>query len=40
MKPLGLTAAASAGDTGIHDKILGSGLTKLSISNEEMDESS
>ena len=39
--PLGLTAAASAADTGIHKKILGSGQpnnTILIISNDEMDE--
>ena len=34
--PLGLTSAASAADAGIHKKILGSGITKLIISNEEM----
>ena len=34
--PLGLTAAASAADTGIHKKILGSGTTTLIISNDEM----
>ena len=35
--PLGLTAAASAGDTGIHKKILGSAHnTTLIISNDEM----
>ena len=34
--PLGLTAAASATDAGIHKKILGSGITTLTISNEEM----
>ena len=35
--PLGLTAAASAPDTGIHKKILGSGHnTTLIISNDEM----
>ena len=34
--PLGLTAAASAADAGIHEKILGSGNTTLIISNEEM----
>ena len=34
--PLGLTAAVSAADAGIHKKILGSGITKLIISNEEM----
>ena len=39
--PLGLTAAASAADAGIHKKILGSGLnnnTTLIISNVEMDD--
>ena len=39
--PLGLTAAASAADAGIHEKILGSGHnnnTTLIISNEEMDD--
>ena len=38
--PLGLTAAASAADAGIHEKILGSGHnnTTLIISNDEMDE--
>ena len=38
--PLGLTAAASAADAGIHKKILGSGHnnnTTLIISNNEMD---
>ena len=34
--PLGLTAAASAADAGIHKNILGSGNTTLIISNEEM----
>ena len=34
--PLGLTAAASAADAGIHKKILGSGNTTLIISNDEM----
>ena len=37
--PLGLTAAASAADAGIHKKILGSGhpsSTTLIISNDEM----
>ena len=34
--PLGLTAAASAADVGIHKKILGSGNTTLIISNEEI----
>ena len=33
---LGLTAAASAADAGIHKKILGSGNTTLIISNNEM----
>ena len=33
---LGLTAAASAADAGIHKKILGSATTTLIISNEEM----
>ena len=33
--PLGLTAAASAADTGIHKKILGSGNTTLS--NDEIE---
>ena len=38
--PLGLTAAVSAADTGIHKKILGSGHnnTTLIISNDEMDD--
>ena len=36
--PLGLTAAASAADAGIHKKILGSGNTTLVISNEEMND--
>ena len=36
--PLGLTAAASAADAGIHRKILGSGNTTLIISNEEMND--
>ena len=36
--PLGLTAAASAADAGIHKKILGSGTTTLIISNEEMND--
>ena len=37
--PLGLTAAVSAADAGIHKKILGSGHnnTTLTISNNEMD---
>ena len=36
--PLGLTAAASAADAGIHEKILGSGTTALIILNEEMND--
>ena len=38
--PLGLTAAASAANAGIHKKILGSGHnnTTLIISNDEMDD--
>ena len=36
--PLGLTAAASAADAGIHKKILGSGTTTLINSNEEMND--
>ena len=39
--PLGLTAAASAADAGIHNKILGSGHndnTTLIISNDEVDD--
>ena len=36
--PLGLTAAASAADAGIHKKILGSGTTTLIISNDEMED--
>ena len=35
--PLGLTAAASAADTGIHKKTLELGMTTLIISNQEMD---
>ena len=34
--PLGLTAAASAADAGIHKKILGSGTITLVIPNDEM----
>ena len=34
--PLGLAAAASAADAGMHKKILGSGTTTLIISNDEM----
>ena len=33
---LGLTAAVSAADVGIHSKILGSGTTTLIISNNEI----
>ena len=36
--PSGLTAAASAADTGIHKKLLGSGTTTLIISNDEMED--
>ena len=36
--PLGLIAAASAADAGIHKKILGSRTTTLIISNEEMND--
>ena len=36
--PLGLTAAASVADAGIHKEILGSGNTTLIISNEEMND--
>ena len=36
--PLGLTAAPSAANTGIHKKILGSGTTTLIISNNEMED--
>ena len=37
--PLGLTAAASVADAGIHKKILGSGNnTTLIISNKDMDD--
>ena len=34
--PLGLTAAASVADAGIHKKILGSGNTTLIMSNDEI----
>ena len=34
--PLGLTAAATATDAAIYEKMFGSGNTKLIISNEEM----
>ena len=36
--PLGLTAAASAADAGIHRKILGSGNTTLIISNKDIED--
>ena len=36
--PLGLTAAASAADAGIHKKILGSANTTLIISNKDMED--
>ena len=38
--PLGLTAAASVADAGIHKKILGSGhnIKALIISNDEMED--
>ena len=36
--PLGLTAAVSAADAGIHKKILGSGNTTLIISNQKMND--
>ena len=36
--PLGLIAAASAADAGIHKKILGPGSTTLIISNERMED--
>ena len=36
--PLGVTAAASAADVGIHKKILGSGNTTLIISNDEIED--
>ena len=38
LTPLGLTAAASAADAGIHKKILGSGNTTLIISNKDMED--
>ena len=38
LKPLGLTAAASAIDTAFHKKSFGSGVTILIISNEEMND--
>ena len=36
--PLGLTAAASAADAGIHKNMLGSGTIILIISNHEMED--
>ena len=36
--PLGLTAAASAADPGMHKKILGSGNTTWIISNNEIED--
>ena len=36
--PLGLTAAASAADAGIHNKNVGSGNSTLIISNSEMED--
>ena len=38
LAPLGITAAASAIDAGIHKKIHGSGTTALIIYNEEMND--
>ena len=38
LAPLGITAAASAVDTGIQKKMHGSGTTTLLISNEEMND--
>ena len=38
LTPLGLTAAASAADAGIHKRILGSGNTKLIISNKDIED--
>ena len=36
--PLGLTASASATDAAIHKKVFGLGMTKLIISNEEIND--
>ena len=36
--PLGLAAAVLVADAGIHEKILGSGITSLVISNDKMKE--
>ena len=38
LTPLGLTAAKSAADTGIHKKILDSRKTTVIIQNEEMED--
>ena len=38
LTPLGLTAAASAADAGIHKKFLESGTTTLVISNDEIED--
>ena len=38
LTPLVLTAAASAADAGIHENILGFGITTLIISNNEMED--
>ena len=38
LNPLGLTAAASAEDAGIHKNILGLGNTTLVISNDEIED--
>ena len=38
LSSLGLTAAASATDAAIHEKIFGSGVTTLIISNEEIND--
>ena len=35
--PLGLTAAASAADAGIHKKVLDSGIATLILTNDEME---
>ena len=36
--PLGLTAAASATNAAIHEKMFGSGMTTLTVSNEEIND--
>ena len=38
LTPLALTTAASAADSGIHKRILGSRTTTLIISNDEMED--